>query len=165
VCPSPQPEQARLVLFGLTVVLAGCTASASLPSVAPVRALQASSTSSPVAAYPTTISASRFWIDANNLTFSFSSDEDLASVGAADDFGDGLGSLKATAVLILTGTDASSPYNPMQYVPLRCDFLLYRKPFQTRVGITDFQLTLFSDDGTSTHNPDQQVRVRKGCAR
>jgi hypothetical protein len=38
-------------------------------------------------------------IDSNALTTSLLTDEALASVGAADDFNDGLGSLKSTAVL------------------------------------------------------------------
>jgi hypothetical protein len=85
------------------------------------------------------------------------------SVGASDDYNDGQGSLKATAVLFLTGThDSTLTGNiPIKtpYIPTRVDFLAYKLPYQSRDTLTDFQLTLFSDDGTTAHNPYQQVRA------
>jgi hypothetical protein len=113
-------------------------------------------------ALATTISASRFTIDRFNLTFTLASDEPMVSIGASDDFGDGLGSLKATAVCFKTGsnTNISSPF-----IPTRVDFLLYKKSLQSRDTITDLSLTLFSDDGTTSHNPYRQVRARCHCAR
>jgi hypothetical protein len=121
--------------------------------------------------YATFPASSRYWVDFHNLTFALSSDESLASIGAADDYSDGIGSLKATAVLVLTGFNAN---NPLPFTITRCDFLLFKKPFTTFVGITTFQLTLFSDDHPTdpdfpTHNPYQQVRptalrARKECA-
>ncbi len=122
------------------------------PSYAPEhpRELQAPSPT----AFATTISSSRFTIDRFNLTFTLASDEPLVSIGASDDYNDGLGSLKTTAVLVKTG---SHPTITSPFIPTRCDFLLYRLSKQSRETITDFTLTLFTDDGTSTHNPLAQV--------
>jgi hypothetical protein len=108
-------------------------------------------------AFATTISTSRFWIDHFNLTYSLTSDEPLVSVGASDDYGDGLGSLKATAVCFKTGANIN---NTSPFLPTAVHFLLYKTPLQERTDITDFSLTLFSDDGTTSHNPYQQVGAR-----
>jgi hypothetical protein len=104
--------------------------------------------------------SSRFWIDVRNLTFTLASDDSLASIGGADDFGDNVGSLKATAVLVQTGVN---PNIDGPFFITRCDFLLFKKPFTTFIGISSFQLTLFSDDNPTdpsapSHNPYQQVR-------
>jgi hypothetical protein len=49
------------------------------------------------------------------------------------------------------------------YRPVRVDLLMYQRTFQSRpAGLSDFFVTLYSDDGSSTHNPGVQVRV---CAR
>jgi hypothetical protein len=128
-----------------------CDALPTQPSDAPIkRALQAPSPT----AFATTISSSRFTIDRFNLTFALQSDEPLVSIGASDDYNDGLGSLKTTAVCFKTGSHATitSPF-----IPTRVDFLLYKLARQNRDGITDFRLTLFSDDGTPEHNPLAQV--------
>ncbi len=98
----------------------------------------------------TTIATSRFTIDRFNLTFSLASDEPLTSIGGSDDYNDGLGSLKTTAVLFLTG---SHPTISNPFIPTRVDFLLYKLARMSRDTITDFALTLFSDDGTPEHNP------------
>jgi hypothetical protein len=112
--------------------------------------------------FATFAASSRFWIDRNNLTFTLASDEPLASIGAADDFNDNIGSLKATAVLVKTGfnPDIAGPF-----IVTRCDFLLFKIPGTLTDGITNFQLTLFSDndpfndDPASDHYPQAAVRM------
>jgi hypothetical protein len=111
-------------------------------------------------AYATAFATTRRTVDFNNLTFSLLSDEPVTSIGAADDFGDGLGSLKATAILFKTALYTQSPPSTSPYVAARCDFLLYKRPLTSRIFITDLTLTLFSDDGSSTHNPLAPVRSR-----
>jgi hypothetical protein len=116
----------------------------------------ASPSPSPLAtAFPTTIAQTRFTVDANNLTWALRSDSSTASVGAIDNFGDSIGSLVATAVLI------KSPSNTAwNYRPTRVDVLFAAKaPQPSRpVGMSDFLLTLYSDDGSTDHNPGVQVR-------
>jgi hypothetical protein len=114
-----------------------------------------------IAPVGTTISSSRFGIDRFNLTFSQASDNDFVSIGAEQGAttpnGNAFGTLKATAVLI------RSPASPVNgpYKPTRVDVLLYKRAFTRRNFVTDFYVTLYSDDGTSEHNPAGQVRGAK----
>jgi hypothetical protein len=129
-----------------------------------------SASSSPSATpFPTTISGSRFTIDRFNLTFQRSTDVDAfngqISVGAqVDPYGDSYGTLVTTAVLI------KSPVNPLLfpnllYRPVRVDLLMYSPDIQTgRFGISDFFVTLYSDDGSAARNPAIQVRQALVCA-
>jgi hypothetical protein len=107
---------------------------------------------------PTTISQTRFVIDTFNLTYYTLSDSATVSVGAVDAYGDGIGSLVTTAVLVKTPlTNDSIAWD---YQPTRIDMLFHAKTSQpTRpAGISDFVLTLYADDGSSVHNPGVQVR-------
>jgi hypothetical protein len=105
--------------------------------------------------FPTTVSQTRFTIDFFNLTYSRASDAVTASVGAVNKYGDSIGSLVATAVLV------KSPTNVVwNYRPTRVDVLFHALSAQPSrpSGISDFLLTLYSDDGSSEHNPAFQVR-------
>jgi hypothetical protein len=114
---------------------------------------------------PTTISSSRFTIDYFNMTFALLSDQTKASVGAINNFNDGVYSLVTTAVLFKT--PAIDPANPVawQYRPTRVDMLFFQKAAQaTRpVGLSDILLTLYSDDGSADHNPRANVRPLPSC--
>jgi hypothetical protein len=111
-------------------------------------------------AYATAFATTRRTVDFNNLTFSLVSEETLASIGAADDFGDGLGTLKATAILFKTAVYTQDLNIISPYVAARCDFLLFKRSLTSRINIRDLTLTLFSDDGSSTHNPLAPVSSR-----
>ena len=106
--------------------------------------------------YPTTISATRYWIDVFNLTFTIVSDRPYVSVGARDDYGDGIGNLVSTAVLIKTPANRIGDPN-WAYRPTRVDLLMYGNPNQATRSINDFFVTLFSDDGSDVHNPSEQL--------
>ena len=125
----------------------------------------------------TTLATSRYVIDHWNLTFSLHSDEFLGvSAGSADIYGDKIGwvggglvslsrvtpncvclfvpsTARSTAVMFHTPVG-----NGLPYMPLRCDIMLYKLGGQTRNLITDFFLTLYSDDGSEVGNPGVQVR-------
>lgn len=107
---------------------------------------------------PTTISTTRYTIDRFNLTFALQSDAALVSVGALPlFFGDAVGSLVATAVLIKSC--ANPPDFPdLIYRPSRIDLLMSSRDLQPgRAGISDFFVTLYADDGSDEHNPSVQV--------
>jgi hypothetical protein len=98
------------------------------------------------------------------MTFTFDSDQystdatlPRVSVGARDQYGDSFGTLVTTAVLIKS--PANLPGDPAWgYRPVRVDLLFMQQPNQAPNRIcTDFYVTLYSDDGTSTHNPLQQL--------
>jgi hypothetical protein len=76
------------------------------------------------------------------------SDQSLVSVGARDEFGDSIGSLAATAVLIRSPANADG----MPYVPTRIDFLLQIAATQTIV-MSDYAVALYSDDNSTDHYP------------
>jgi hypothetical protein len=109
--------------------------------------------------FPTTISTSRFIIDRFNLTFARVSDQPGASVGAIDPYNNNVGSLISTAVLIKSADNLPGDPVDWLYRPTRVDLLMYWKTAQpTRPsGISDFYVTLYSDDNTTEHNPGVQV--------
>lgn len=126
-------------IVALAVLLAAVHAQSS--SITPTR------TSSPA---PTVLASTRYTID-RYLNFSgLDTDAQLVSVGAVNAFNDGLGTLVTTAVLCQTPTNPSS----LPYRVARVDMLLYVKAVQSnRVGIADFSIQVFSDDGSATHAP------------
>ena len=86
------------------------------------------------------------------------SDAVFVSVGAQKPpYNDAYGTLVATAVLI------KSPANPeafpnLVYRPTRVDLLMSTPDSQaSRAGLSDFFVTLYSDDGSDQHNPAIQV--------
>lgn len=118
-------------------------------------------------AFRTFLSTCRQTIDLNVLGKVPVSDEPFVSVGASDDFGDGLGSLKATAILFKTVSYPVRPDGvvtpnppPIPYIPDRVDFFLYRRALQSGTFPADvpFEIALFSDDDSETHNPLLRVR-------
>jgi hypothetical protein len=99
------------------------------------------------------ISSSRSRIDSLNLTFSTISDAAFVSVGAekgSAPWGDVLGTLKATAVLIRTPTLPADTY-----APTRLSVLLSLPLHES--GPRDMLAFLYSDDGSSDHNPGVKV--------
>jgi hypothetical protein len=83
------------------------------------------------------------------------------SVGARDQYNDGTGSSGGTLVTtaVLVKSPANLPGDPAWgYRPTRVDLLFMQQPNQAPNRVcTDFFVTLYSDDGTSTHNPLQQL--------
>lgn len=77
-------------------------------------------------------------------------------------FTDSFGTLVATAVIF------KSPDNPPDYPQLlyrvsRVDILMFTPDAQPgRAGISDFCMSLYSDDNSTEHNP--AVQVRRGRA-
>lgn len=97
------------------------------------------------------------------------SDAPLVSVGAQlPPYNDAAGSLVATAVLIRS-PDNPDAFPSLVYRPSRVDVLMATMSPQTsRRGLSDFYVTLHSDDGSEQHNPAAQVRASCGlkpCAR
>lgn len=88
------------------------------------------------------------------MTYAISSDRSFINVGARND-GDSVGNLVSTAVLIRTPANRDGDPD-WAYRPTRVDLLMYARPQPTR-SITDFFLTLFSDDGSEAHNPAVQL--------
>lgn len=81
-------------------------------------------------------------------------------MGARDDYGDGIGSLSTTAVLIKTpATQSGQP--AWTYRPSRVDVLLFLVAGQSRRTVVDFFLTLYADDGSAARSPGIQVRQRR----
>ena len=106
------------------------------------------------------LASSRDSIDANNLTALAVTDAgpDLVSVGAEDPYQTGTGTLVATAVLVKTPVLPAGVSSNAGYAPTRVDVLLFvRAIIPLRSSIADFYVTLYSDDGTATHNPSQQM--------
>ena len=125
--------------MALASLLAAAHAQSS--SITPTR------TSSPA---PTVLASTRYTIDKYFNFSGLDADAPLASVGAVNTFNDGLGTLVTTAVLCQTPTNPSS----LPYRVARVDMLLYVKAVQAnRVGIADFSIQVFSDDGSATHAP------------
>jgi hypothetical protein len=84
----------------------------------------------------------------------------LVSVGAIDNYNDNIGSLITTAVLIRSPLNQATDPTDWLYRPIRVDLLMLQKTVQGAerpFGLSDFFVTLYSDDGTSTHNPGEQV--------
>lgn len=101
----------------------------------------------------TTLATTRFTIDKFSLATNPVSDVLDVSVGSRSRVGDS-GALVATAVLFQT------PFaSPLSFVVSRVDVLLWAKASQPpRLGISDFMLALFADDGSVDHGPGVQVR-------
>jgi hypothetical protein len=102
----------------------------------------------------TTICSTRTAIDSGNLAII--SDAQFIAIGAekgVQPWGNILGTLKATAVLI------RAPPSTVDAVfrPTRVDVLLFRRPYQQRNHVTDLFISLYSDDGSVSHNPGQKV--------
>ena len=109
-------------------------------------------------AAPTTLATTRFTIDNFNYTFNLQTDEPAPNIaaGAIDQFGDGFGTLRATAVMFQPRAG-----NGLPYLPVRCDILLFKPGGQALNFITDFTLTLYADDEAEGHNPGVRVRAAR----
>jgi hypothetical protein len=106
---------------------------------------------------PTILAQTRFTIDVNSLSLTTLSDDTLASVGGADDYGDSLGSLKSIAVLWRTPDNA----NGLPYDLNRVDLLLYVRSQQANANLlSNCNLVMYADDGSASRNPGSQVRWR-----
>lgn len=92
------------------------------------------------------ISSTRSTVDAFNLSYAVFSDESLASVGARDDYGDGVGTLVATGVL-LQAPAALPGQLAWTYALARIDLLLAITAGQNRSGVADFFVSLYADSG------------------
>ena len=132
--------------LGLLVVLAPsrCANAASATATATTSAL------------PTVLSSTRYTIDKYALAGNLESDEIRVSAGAADVYGDSIGSLKTTAVMFRTPAGDGVPYSPQ-----RCDILFFITAGQPTTSLAAFSIILFADDDTDAHNPGARVR----CAR
>ncbi len=87
------------------------------------------------------------------------SDSSTVSVGARNQYGDSFGTLVTTAVLVKTPTNiVGDP--AWAYRPTRVDVLFMQQPNQAPFRVcTDFLVTLYADDGSTDHNPAQQLTV------
>jgi len=95
-----------------------------------------------------------------NQTFARRSDATVVSVGAQQaPFMDAFGTLVTTAVMVKTPANPAD-YPQLVYRPSRLDLLMFTPdPQPGRLGISDFCVTLSSDDGSDEHNPGVQVRL------
>ena len=91
-----------------------------------------------------------------NQTFNIVSDRPFVNVGARNDFQDNFGTLVSTAVLVKSPANRIGDPN-WAYRPTRVDLLMFARPNQATRSISDFFVTLFSDDGTDEHNPAEQL--------
>jgi hypothetical protein len=108
--------------------------------------------------YPsqTTICSSRRAIDNASITTP-ATDAQFVSIGAemgTIPWGDIHGTMKATAVLIRT---PPSPAEGALFGVTRIDVFLFRRPYQQRNHVTELFLSLYSDDGSTIHNPREKV--------
>jgi hypothetical protein len=100
------------------------------------------------------LASTRFTIDRFNLWALdvVATDALDVSIGSRSRFGDA-GTLVSTAVLIQTPATTS-----WFFAASRIDLLLYAQaPPTSRRDISDFVLSLYSDDGSVAHNPGVQV--------
>lgn len=107
---------------------------------------------------PTVLASTRFTIDRfNQWSLDIvATDAPDVSIGSRNRFGDA-GTLVSTAVLIQTPATSS-----WFFAASRIDLLLYaRAPPATRRDISDFVLSLYSDDGSAAHNPGVQVTTAR----
>jgi hypothetical protein len=104
------------------------------------------------------------------MTFNLQSDQyppyntpPFVSVGVRDDYGDSDFAGTTGGNLITTAVLVKSPKNRVgdptwAYRPTRVAVLFFQQPDQAPNRVcTDFYLTLYADDGTTTHNPSRQL--------
>jgi hypothetical protein len=110
--------------------------------------------------FPTIPASTRNTIDRSALANSPISDATLASVGALDAFGDGLGSLVTTAVLVGMPLNPVGSNSTFRYQITRIDILLYVvSQASNRLNPSDLAVSLYADDASATHNPGVKVRL------
>jgi hypothetical protein len=147
-----------LCTLALSLVAATATGTVSTTGSATATSSQSvTRTGTPTATFrPTTISSTRFTIDAFNRASIIQSDAARVSAGCRDVFSDNRGSLITTAVLIKS--PAGQPGDlEWTYRPTRVDILLYIFPGQSRTAVNDLVLTLYEDDGSEARFPGTQV--------
>lgn len=138
----------RIVLLLASLVAAAHAAA--LPSASPTQAASPS-------VLPTVLASTRYTIDRFfNSTLGLVTDAPFVSVGAVNTFGDAAGNLAATAVYCTAPTnDANLPYRLT-----RIDLLMFVKSVQSnRVGVSDFAIQIFADDGSADHAPGALVSL------